>query len=220
MTILNKYISIIIIALYSSLDCVGQTVVVENLRENNLTRGIDNEIVISVENVPCSEIEVETNNGLIKTSQKSCHFILVPLSKWSVNIKIYRNKNGQITFLEDRQYRTKEFQNRLFIGIDNRLKEITLNELSQSNKVTLYAENLDWDAESVFKIEKFTVDLIYNNKDEIKKIENFGNLFSKELMESLKVLKPNDRIVINDVYILTNNNYQMKLEDLDYLIIE
>ena len=220
MTMLNKYIFIIIIALYSPVGVLCQMVVVENLRENNLTRGIDNEIIISVENVPCSEIEVETNNGLIKKSQKSCHFILVPLSKRSVNIKIYRKKNGQITFLDERQYRTKEFQNRLFIGIDNRLKEITLNELRQSNKVTLYAENLDWDAESVFKIEKFTVDLIYNNKDEIKKIENFGNLFSKELLDALKVLEPNDRIVIHDVYILTNNNYQMKLEDLDYLIIE
>ncbi len=220
MTPLIKYISIIIIVLYSAVHSFGQTVVVENLRENNLTRGIDNEIIIAVENVPCSEIEIETNNGLIKTSEKSCHFILVPLSRSTLTIEIYRRINGQLTFLDERQFRTKEFQHRLFICIENRLRELTLKDLNRAYKVKLLAENFDWDAESVFKIEKFKVDLKYRNNEEVKKIENFGNHFSQELLDALKLLKPNDSIAIHDVYILTNNNYQMKLEDLDYLITE
>lgn len=215
-----NYISIIIIVLYSSVRSFGQTIVVENLRENNLTIGIDNEIIIAVENVPCSQIEVETNNGLIKSSKKCGHFLLAPLTKWPVTIKIYRRTNDQQIFLGERKFRTKEFPTRLFICIENRLREITLKELNRANKVLLFAENFDWDAESVFKIEKFTVDLIYNNENEIKKIENFGKHFSKELQDALTLLKPNDGIVIHDVYILTNNNYQMKLEDLEYLIIE
>lgn len=220
MTLYIKYILILLIVLCSSACSFSQTIVVENLRENYLTLGIDNEIIISVENVPCSEIEVETDNGLIKTSKKCGHFILVPLSKWPVTIKIFRKTNGQLTFLEERKFRTKEFQTRLFICIENCSKKITLMELKQAYKAMLFAEGFDWDAESVFKIEKFKVDLIYKTKDEIKKIENFSNHFSKELIDALRLLKPNDEIVIHDVYILTNNNYQMKLDSLDYLITE
>lgn len=121
----------------------GQVVVLENIMENNLTIVAYNEIIIVADNVPCSEIEIKTNNGLIKEGNNNCHFILIPTNNSKATIEIYKRTEGQLNFIDKRKFTTKAFQPRIFISINTRFNEITLEELNQTDYVIIYTQGFD-----------------------------------------------------------------------------
>ncbi len=221
MKLFKKYIPLIFTLFLAKVDTCGQQIAVENLQKNELTIGIENEIIIFVENTPCSQIVIKTSNGLIKKAKDRCHYSIVPLSHSTTELEVYKRMKGKLVFIGYKYFKSKLFEPTPIVGIANKLSETTtIQELTEVNELDLSVTDLCMGAETFFKIEKFQVDLLTSNNELIASYNNFGKVFSDELKNALRNLTPKDKIKFHHIYILTNYNYQMHLSDSNYLIVE
>ena len=171
MKIFKKYIPLIFTLFLAKVDTYGQLIAIENLQKNELTIGIENEIIIVVENIPCSQILIKTKDGLIKKAKDRCHYSIVPLNRYT-NLEVYKRVKGKLVPIGTKYFISRYFEPTLMISIGNKVREITIAELKEVNELHLYVPDMIWNAESIFKIEKFQVDLLTSNNELIVRIMN------------------------------------------------
>lgn len=103
---MKKYLFtfVLMLAVFSNLN--AQEIAVENTVQNVLTVGIDNEIILLVENIPSSEIELKLDNGFIKKTELRNHFIIVPMSIGKTTHQIFKRNNRKLILIGSRTHRT------------------------------------------------------------------------------------------------------------------
>jgi hypothetical protein len=85
-------ISIFIFTIFTVLSAYSQKTSIEATKSNFLFPEIDNPITVIVENVPCDQLILETDNGVI-TRSKGCNFSIAPKLIGESNISIVRKSN-------------------------------------------------------------------------------------------------------------------------------
>lgn len=172
---MKKYLFtfVLMLAVFSNLN--AQEIAVENTVQNVLTVGIDNEIILLVENIPSSQIRLKLDNGFIKESELRNHFIIVPMNIGKTILQIFKKNNGKLILIGSRTYRTHYPM--LNVKLGKSTKQIHISELEKCNQISLFVPNLDWNPEPTFNIVRFKLEFIFQGKIQNISLENTSKKF-------------------------------------------
>lgn len=196
-------------------DSFSQKVAIENLKQNIAYPYLDNPMNIIVEEIPCDEIYVSTNNGEMK-SKGNCEYIFHPDEVGMASIFIYKIEKGDTIQIEERKYRVKRWPiSKARIGRINSGK-IGLTEFKVQRGVIVPVENFDISAN--YKVVSYRLQIV-RGQDLIGEEVNIGGKFEEKTKKLILKTERGDRIIVDEIKILTpGSKEKIEIEDIDIKI--
>ncbi len=175
---------------------LSQNIAIENPRTMNIIYPWRNELTVVVENIPCSQLHLKTDNGNIDGG--NCNYSMIPESIGRANIFIYQINGRDTILLGEKKFRVKRFPlSKPYLGIKNS-GLISLSYLKAQLGVMVRIDNFDIDAK--VKVTGFRITIIRN--DEIlEQFQNNGAKFNDAVRKKWMRLKSKDRILIDRVFV-------------------
>lgn len=211
---ISKKIISTCIFLLLSIYSFSQKIAVENKRFNTAYPGISNDISIIVEGVPCNELIITTDNGIIKGAD--CDYQYIPDHFGVAKIYIKRKVKSDTLSLGERVYRVVRFPKQNASVGRHKSGKISAGELKAQQGVIVLAENLDIDMRILVK--GFVMKIVRNNAV-ICTLANEGGRFSEAIQNELAKIKPGDKVYFEDIYaIMPGMKVAEKLNVIDLTV--
>ena len=177
---------------------LGQNIAIENSRAMNIIYPWSNPLTIVVENVPCSNLFVKTDNGSIQGN--NCNYTISPETVGRATLSIYQINGTDTLLLGEKKFRVKRFPlSKPYLGVRNS-GLISLPFLKAQLGVMVRIENFDINAS--VRVKNYRISIIRKD-DLIKQFNNEGPKFTTEVREYFKSLKSGDKIFIDKVFVRT-----------------
>lgn len=192
-----------------------QMVAIENLKQNIAYPNLDHPMNIIVEEIPCDEVFVSTNNGDIK-SEGNCEYVFNPSEVGVASIFIHKIEKGDTVLIEERKYRIKRWpRTNARIGRINSGK-MELAEFKIQRGVIAPVENFDIDAN--YKVISYRLHIIRGN-DLVGEAFNKGGKFEDKTKNLILLAERGDRIIVDEIKILTpGSRLKMELDEIDIVL--
>lgn len=194
--------------------CFGQMISIANEKENVITVGLYNPISIAVENIPARLIIAKSDNGEI--TGKNGIYTLRPLKAGRTKITIFKNTNGKLKKIGEKDFRAKLLWDPVF-KIGSGRKVIPKAELIAQEYVRAELENSDFGLK--FQIDSFKVCIVPSDTCRYITKLNIGNKISDEINQEFQKLHSNDTIIFKDIY-CTGPKGQRKIEPVLIFVSE
>ncbi len=196
-------------------DTFSQKVAIENLKQNIAYPYLDNPMNIIVEGIPCSEIFVSTNNGEMQ-SKENCEYVFFPRKVGIASIFIHKIEKGDTIEIEERKYRVKRWpRSKARIGRINSGK-IGLAEFKIQRGIIVPVENFDIDAN--YKVISYRLQIV-RGQDLIGEVFNTGGKFEEKARGLILKAESGDRIIVDEIMILTpGSKMKIELDEIDIVI--
>lgn len=177
---------------------LSQNIAIENTRAMNIIYSWKNPITIVVENIPCSNLFIKTNNGKIEGN--NCNYFITPEKIGRAIISVHQINDSDTLLIAEKKFRVKRFPlSKPYVGNKNS-GLISLAYLQAQLGILVRIENFDISAK--VKVNSYRVSIIRKN-EMIEQYEIKGAKFTLEVREHFKRLQASDKILIDKVYVRT-----------------
>jgi hypothetical protein len=195
-----------IIFIFLTFCCYSQNIIISNENLNVVYVGIDNPIVVNVENCSCDKITVSVNNGKV-LNYLNCKFVVRSDSEGEILFEVFKNK--------------KSVGRKVFraIKIEARLKlDTSSNVVENSDIINATSLRLSFDNFSIDFSYKLTYKVIIISSNEIVYNEYINNnKFSAILRKKISEMKIGDILLFHDIQaIMLNQEEAFNLNNLSY----
>lgn len=183
---------------------------------NIFYQDVDNPVTITVENCPCNQMIVKTDNG--KIVGKNCSYYFYTDSGWKANITIYRKANKKLVKVGQSIFRVKPIPYpvpKVGPSAGGKIKAIVLK-----NQQFIRADFDDIQIDSFNPIDSFTVSIIRGDTCIYNQLNNKTNAFSKELTSALSEIKEGDTVIFKNIFGRRHNGEAVKLQPLIFFITD
>ncbi|MFN7119082.1 MAG: GldM family protein [Saprospiraceae bacterium] len=192
--IVSKQVMSTSVFLLLTISLFSQKIAIENKKFNIAYPGIGNFFTIMVENVPCNELIITTDNGMIKGMD--CEYEFIPNSIGIAKIYIKRKVKSNIVTLGERVYRIMRFPATAYIG-RYKSDKIKATELKAQEGIVILIEKLDICGR--IPVQRFTMKIVRNNTV-ICTLTNEGGKFNDAIRNELAKIKSGDKVYFEDIY--------------------
>jgi hypothetical protein len=197
-----------ILLFFISLTSVGQRFSVSPDKMNILYQDVDNPLTITVENCPCNQMVVKTDNG--KIVGNNCSYYFYTDSGWNANITIYKKAKQKLVKVGQSTFRVKAFPYpvpKVGPSAGGKIRAIILKN---QQYIRAYDDHVYIHTE----IDSFTVSIIRGDTCFFSQIENKTNQFSQELINALSEIKSGDTVIFKNLFARRPSGKQISLEPL------
>jgi GldM C-terminal domain len=174
----------------------GQNIFISGDKNNVLFIGVENPITISVENLKPDDIVVKVDKGVL-TGGYDKTYIYRGFEPGRVTISIYTKsdskKIGRITF------RAKYIPDPV-VSLETSRGGI-IHQSALKTLQYLRTELKDFDYDTPFSIDSFTVTIVHIDNCYTKEFFNAGNELKEELRNELLKMKKNDFVIFKQIYV-------------------
>ena len=194
----------------------GQRFSVAPDKMNILYQDVDNPLTITVENCPCNQMVVKTDNG--KITGENCSYYFYTDSGWKANIIIYRKVNQKLVRIGQSIFRVKPIPYpapKVGPSAGGRIKAVVLK-----NQQFIRTDFDGFDIASFNSIDSFTVSIIRGDTCFYAQINNYTSAFSKELINALSEIKEGDTVIFKNIIARRHNGKSVKLEPLIFFVTD
>ena len=193
-------------------DSFSQNVAIENHKQNIVYPYLDNPMTILVEEIPCNEIFVSTNNGEIK-SNGNCEYIFSPHEIGKASIFIHKIEKGDTVQIKERKYRVKRWPiPEARIGNKSSGK-MGLGEFKVQQGVSVPISGFDMSGRH--RLDSFRFRII-RDKDLLGEAMNMGGKFEQKTRGLILKVKRGDRIIVDKIKVfLPGSTERIELADID-----
>lgn len=199
-----------------SFSSVGQRFSVSPDKMNILYQDVDNPLTITVENCPCSQMIVKTDNG--KIEGKNCSYYFHTDSGWKANILIYKRVKQKLVKVGQSTFRVKSIPYpvpKVGPSAGGNIKAIVLK-----NQQFIRADYDDFEIDIFSPIDSFTVSIIRGDTCVYNQINNRTSAFSKELVNALSAIKEGDTVIFKNIFGRRYNGEAIKLQPLIFYVTD
>jgi len=199
-----------------SFSSLGQRFSVSPDRMNIFYQDVDNPVTITVENCPCSQIIVKTDNGRIEG--KNCNYYYHTDSGWKANIIIFRKSNHKLIKVGQSTFRVKPIPYpvpKVGPSAGGKIKAVVLK-----NQQFIRADYDDFEIDIYSPIDSFTVSVIRGDTCIYNQLNNKTNAFSKELINALSEIKEGDTVIFKNIFGRRHNGEPVKLQPLIFFVTD
>lgn len=194
--------SIFIIVWLLNTSVIAQTVAIGLEKMNVFYVGVDNPLVVAVENYPCDKIRLSPSVGTITKISSDCHFIyrIDSCSTFFASIFVGIEEGNSLQWIDTLDYRIKKTKTPRVCVAGVYYGLVKKEQLVANHYV--FALNDDFDFPDYARITSFSCEiwrkdsLIYQEKD----IQ--GNKFSENIISKIAESKKGDRLLIFNAYAL------------------
>lgn len=193
-----KKVLIVMLFLSFSSAIISQHVVVTCDKNNDLYIGVDNPISVAVENYPSSQITVKADHGTLEGS--GWRYFYRGTEPGVVRITAYNKSN--LEKIGSWVFRLRYIPNPVAkVGPWG-------NDMGNARAVVLQSQNwiradLEYfDYEATFRIDSFTLSILYRDSCFSKKVLNAGNNFNDEVKAALKTIKNGDIVIFEKISVI------------------
>jgi signal peptidase I len=195
-------------------DSFSQNVAIDNLRQNIAYPYIYNSMNIIVEETPCDEIFVSTNNGEMK-SKGNCKYVFIPHEVGIAFIFIHKIEKGDTIQIKERKYRVKRWPIPEARLSGNGSGRMGLGEFKAQGGVSVPIS--DFDISGNHKFDSFRFRII-RDKDLVGEVINKEARYEQKTKDLISRVEKGDRIIFDKIKVLLPGSKE-KVE-LGELIIE
>jgi len=166
-------------------------------RMNILYVGVDNLLTVAAENVSQKSLVVRASKGTL-TREFDNHYVYIPRETGMIDILLYKKEKGKERLIRKVPFRVQLLpEPTAFVG-NKKGGVITKQALIAPGGLIARLENSDFEA--TFRIDKFTVCILYQTDCDTKTIDNVGYRFNKDILAAFENLKKDDRVIIKNIY--------------------
>ena len=189
-------VMVIFILIVVNLSANAQQFTVSADKMNVLHVGVDNPITPMVENFPCKDILIETNNGMIKKGYDTCQYIVTPDSKEETIIRVFtKTKNGK-KLIGEKQFRTRLIPKPTIVLAGKEKGTIRKNMLLAQLGLLIGGDAAHFGF--TFTIDGFKVIILRDNSIVFESLCT-GAKFSDSIKEGIQKMKAGDKFICEDI---------------------
>jgi len=189
---------------------------VEPVRMNVLYVGVSNPVKIAASGYEASDLMASVDNGSI--SGKNGEYVIRPKTPGSAIVTVSSNKKE----IQKTTFRVKVVPDPIAtIKSDDGLKTngtITKKELLDAGNITVVMKNFDFDLN--FEVVSFVMSATVPGKFIIREEITEGNSYSPLQKDLIKSLVPNQKIMIEEIYVAGPDGAKRKLNPMVFSITE
>lgn len=201
---MTRHLLILLFLAISSLS-IAQNISITTAQDVLYAR-IDNSLKVSVDNIPCSSLVLKADKGEIYRNE--CQFTFYSGYFGKVLITIYKQANDELVKLGESVFIVKQLPKPIIkIGIG--MSRMPLVEFRNQDYARI--EMIDF-SEIKYKLQKFTVTVLYKESNTFNTITNTGSKFSDSTKKMFSALKPNDIIILDGILALDPNGKDVDIE--------
>lgn len=195
----------------------AQEVAIELSQQNLIIRGIQNPLIIALENTKCKNIVLKSELTKI-TKGNNCSFNLVTSNpSRELTINIFKKKSRDTMFVTKKVFRVKDFPDPIpmIAGFkEGEISEETFKKYFSIGKFYSYSEVVCAD----FKITEYTMMVVRDNQS-IGISENIGDRASEDTKQLINLVKVGDKVYIVDLMCDVLNEIR-ELDEVKFEITE
>lgn len=211
---LSRKAAFFAIFLLTSIHLFSQKIAIENQKLNVAYPFITNYLTVVAENVPCKELIITTDNGIIKGS--NCEYEFIPNKIGIAKIYIKRKVKADTLVIGERLYRVKQFPKQFASIGKHKSGKISAGELKAQEGLVIIVESFEIDAK--LPIKRFIMKIVRNNAV-ICTMANEGGRFSEAVSNELSKIKKGDKVYFEDIYaMMPGMKHEEKLNIIDLIV--
>lgn len=181
--------------LFITFSLCGQKIAVENSNSNVAYAGVATYLTVIVENIPCEELFITSDNGIIRGA--SCEFNFTPGKPGTATLFIKRIIKSDTILLNKKIYRIRPFP-KPTAQIGNQKSGKIKAAVLQANQ-GLIAMHSILDIDMSIPVTKYVMKII--RKGEVLcNISNEGARFNEDIQRELTKIKSGDKVYFEDIY--------------------
>ena len=179
----------------------AQEVAIEMTTKNTLFKGVQNPILVTVENTDCKDIIISSENAkIIQSDHNACANTIVPdtISK-VLTINVYKKESKDTILVDKKVYRLLDVPDPILdvSGLtEGEVPKKTFKNRMIHGRMSSYLDpNI---ACAVFKITEFTL-MVIRDQNVIGISKNIGNRATDETKQLVELIKSGDKVYIVDI---------------------
>lgn len=204
---------IILLLCFAAIQGFCQVTAVSPIGENNIYLGIDNAIVVVVENNPCGYIFIKTDNGQIKG--ENCQYYIHPERLGTATIDVMLISKNDTNVIDRKYLRVRNIPDPIVKIADKKHGLISKNELIVQLGISASFEYFDIQVHISIKSWKM---VIIRGHNSIFLQENIGAKFSKEIIEGLSLIQSFDKVLFYDIITVLPDSREVRSNTIEFLI--
>lgn len=178
--------------------------------------GLDNHMNIIVENIPCENLFISTDHGLIKKGNKPCSYRYQAKTIKEEHLHLHKVSGLDTIFIESRRILIRKWPEQYATFGNQRsgkiMKSIFFLHADVSCKIS------GFDMSGYHKVDSYKVTVIRYDKV-IMEFYNFGGKFEKATKEKLGSIKKYDQVKFTEIYaFIPGEEKSRKLNDVNIII--
>ena len=179
--------------------------------------GVDNPLTVTAENCPCHNLVVKTDNG--KITGTGCKLSYWGNTVGTATIKVYKRTQGTLKKIGSNVFRVKRipapsfkigpYGGSIYANLERKAKKVVI-----ANQQFVRAE-FDWiGIDANFPVDSFYVTIFYTDSSKTKTFFNTSNAIRQELREAFSILKKDDIIIFDKIFVKGLDGLEWELDPL------
>lgn len=195
----------------------AQQVAIAADKTNVFYLGVDNPITVTAENCPCKNLVVKTDNG--KITGTGCKLTYWGKTVGTTTIKVYKRTEGKLKKIGFNVFRVKQipapsfkigpYGGSIYSNLERRAKKVVI-----ANQQFVRAEFDLIDIDANFPVDSFYVKIFYTDSCKTKTFFNTSNTIRQELKEAFSILKKDDIIIFDKIFVKGLDGLEWELDPL------
>lgn len=209
-----KHNLIFLITLFSFIKCTyGQNCVVSSQNGDIVYIAIDNLLRVAVNEYSCKDYYLRTDNGSIIKDMTDCSYLIKPERLGVANISIYLKSNNRKISSTTCLVKETPFPVAFVASSSGGKIKKTVLQVQTGIEARLPGTGL----QTNYKVCNYTI-TVYHNQKAIYSESFNGNIFANEVVEKLKSVTADDRVLFSNMSYISVDKEHKPLGPIEFVI--